>query len=76
MNDNNRNYAAEHWAEIQARAKKPKKTIWAHVSIEIDVEEGEEGYDDESLMDIINEELVEYGFTVDDMGISEQEECK
>jgi hypothetical protein len=53
-----------------------KKTVWAHVSIEIDVEEGVDGYDDESLMDIINEELVEYGFIVDDMGIRGKEETK
>jgi len=53
-----------------------KKTVWALVSIEIDVEEGEEGYDDESLMDVINEELVEYGFIVDDMGIRGKEETK
>jgi hypothetical protein len=46
-----------------------KKTVWALVSMEIDVEEGEEGYDDESLMDIVHEELVAYGFTIDDMGM-------
>ena len=28
-----------------------------------------EDEDDESLMDIINEELVAYGFIVDDMGV-------
>jgi hypothetical protein len=46
-----------------------KKTVWALVSIEVEVEEGEEGYDDESLMDIIHDELVAYGFTIDDMGM-------
>jgi hypothetical protein len=53
--------------------KKPeafKKTVWALVSIEVDVEEGEAGYDDdEALMDIIHDELVQYGFTIDDMGM-------
>lgn len=51
-----------------------KKTVWARVSIEIEIEEelaaekdGE--YDDEALMDTIAEELMEYGFTVDDMGM-------
>ena len=44
--------------------------------MEIEIEEGEEGYDDESLMDIINDELVEYGFIVDDMGIRGKEETK
>ena len=47
----------------------PKKTVWALVSIDIEVEEGEEGYDDESLMDIIHDELVAYGFTIDDIGM-------
>jgi len=46
-----------------------KKTVWAVVTMEIDVEEGKEGYDDESLMDIVHEELVAYGFTIDDMGV-------
>ena len=46
-----------------------KKTVWALVSIDIEVEEGEEGYDDESLMDIIHDELVAYGFTIDDIGM-------
>jgi hypothetical protein len=61
-----------HWEQTQAQAKlpkSPKKTVWARVSMEIDVEEGEEGYDDESLMDIVHDELVEYGFTIDDMGM-------
>ena len=53
-----------------------KKTVWALVSMDIHVEEGEEGYDDESLMDIINEELVAYGFIVDDMGMRDNEETK
>jgi hypothetical protein len=53
-----------------------KKTVWALVSIEIDVEEEVDGYDDESLMDVINEELVAYGFIVDDMGIRGKEETK
>jgi hypothetical protein len=51
-----------------------KKTVWALVSMDIHVEEGEEGYDDESLMDIINEELVAYGFIVDDMGMRDKQE--
>jgi hypothetical protein len=42
--------------------------------MDIHVEEGEEGYDDESLMDIINEELVAYGFIVDDMGMRDKQE--
>lgn len=46
-----------------------KKTIWAHVSIEVE----SDGVEDESLMDFINEELTEYGFIVDDMGIREEE---
>lgn len=70
MSDDNRNYAAEHWAEIQARAKLPKKIVWLNISIEVDVEEGD---DDEALMDIIHEEIVEQGFTVDDMGIMNKE---
>jgi len=52
-------------------ASLPKKTVWALVSIEVEVEEGEEGYDDESLMDIIHDELVAYGFTIDDMGMTD-----
>jgi len=72
-NDNNRNYAAEHWAEMQEQAKKPKKTVWALVSMEMNYEDE----DDEALMDFIHEELVEYGFIVDDMGIrGKQEENK
>jgi hypothetical protein len=51
-----------------------KKTIWALVSMDIHVEEGEEGYDDESLMDILNEELMAYGFIVDDMGMRDKQE--
>lgn len=58
-----------HWEQTQAQAKLPKKTVWARVSMEIDVEEGEEGYDDESLMDIVHDELVEYGFIIDEMGM-------
>ena len=43
-----------------------RKKVWALVSLEI-VEDEELG--DEAVMDIVNEELVQYGFTVDDMGI-------
>jgi hypothetical protein len=71
-----RNLTQAHWEETKDQAKKPKKTVWALVSMEIEIEEGEEGYDDESLMDIINDELVEYGFIVDDMGIRGKEETK
>lgn len=55
-----------HWAEMQEQAKKPKKTVWALVSIEID-DEGDG--DDETFMDFVHEELVAYGFTIDDMGM-------
>ena len=41
-----------------------KKTIWAHVSIELDWCD-----DEEILMDYTNKVLVEEGFTVDDMGM-------
>ena len=67
-----RNVAQAHWEEMQARdklAKSPKKTVWLRVSIEVDVDEEDEGNDDETLMDIIHDELVEQGFTVDDMGM-------
>jgi hypothetical protein len=50
-----------------------KKTIWAHVSIEVDEEEG---MDDETLMDFFNDDLVEQGYIVDDMGIRNNEETK
>lgn len=51
-----------------------KKTVWALVSIEIDVEEElaaepEGEYSDEELMDTIHDELVQYGYTIDDMGM-------
>lgn len=71
MSNDNRNYAAEHWAEMQARAKLPKKTVWARVSIEVDIDEAIElgENDDETIMDMIHDELVEYGFTIDDMGM-------
>ena len=45
-----------------------KKRVWLAISIEVDDEMGGEG-DDETLMDIIHDELVEQGFTVDDMGM-------
>lgn len=51
-----------------------KKTVWALVSIEIDVEEElaaepEGEYSDEELMDTIHDELVQYGYTIDEMGM-------
>lgn len=71
MSNDDRNYAAEHWAEMQARAKLPKKIVWLRVSIEVDAEYCTDAAedDDEALMDIIHDELVEQGFTVDDMGM-------
>lgn len=42
------------------------KTVWAHVSIDVSIDGSE---DDEALMDIIHDELVEYGFIIDDMGV-------
>ena len=41
-----------------------KKTVWALVSVEVEVDD----LDDETVMDWVNDELVEYGFTVDDIG--------
>ena len=60
-----------HWEEVQARDKLPKKTVWLHISIEVDAEYCADAAenDDETLMDIIHDELVEQGFTVDDMGM-------
>lgn len=57
--------------EVQARDKLPKKTVWLHISIEVDAEYCADAAedDDETLMDIIHDELVEQGFTVDDMGM-------
>ena len=53
--------------------KKPeafKKTVWALVSIEVEIEpEDDEEYSDEALMDTIAEELAEYGYTIDEMGM-------
>ena len=51
-----------------------KKTVWALVSIEVEIEEElaaepEGEYSDEELMDTIHDELVAYGFTIDDMGM-------
>jgi hypothetical protein len=51
-----------------------KKTVWALVSIEVEIEEElatepEGEYSDEELMDTIAEELAAYGFTIDDMGM-------
>jgi hypothetical protein len=66
-----RNIAQAHWEEMQARdklPKSPKKVVWVHISMEIDDEEDED-CDDEALMDMIGGELVEQGFTVDDMGM-------
>jgi hypothetical protein len=66
-----RNIAQAHWEEMQARdklPKSPKKVVWVHISMEIDEEEDED-CDDEALMDMIGGELVEQGFTVDDMGM-------
>lgn len=58
------------------KPKALKKTVWLRVSIEIDIEpelaaekDDVDMYSDEVLMDTIAEELVEYGFTVDDMGM-------
>jgi hypothetical protein len=76
-----------HWEQTQAQAKLPKKTVWALVSIEVEIEpEDDEEYSDEALMDTIAEELAEYGYTIDEMGMMnptdldkfypETEECK
>ena len=65
-----------HWEQTQAQAQLPQpkpttKTVWARVSIEVDIDEdielGEE--DDDVLMDTIAEELTQYGFTIDDIGM-------
>lgn len=45
-----------------------KKTVWATVSIELDVEDG---ISDESVMDYVNDMAVEQGYIVDDMGMVE-----
>lgn len=49
-----------------------KKRVWLHISIEVDEEyrtDAPEENDDDALMDIIHDDLVEQGFTVDDMGM-------
>lgn len=47
-----------------------KKVIWALISVEVD---NAETWDEETLMDFIHDELVEYGYIVDDMGMREEE---
>jgi hypothetical protein len=60
-----------HWEQTQAQAKPTTKTVWARISIEVDIDEdielGEQ--DDDVLMDTIAEELTQYGFTIDDIGM-------
>jgi len=47
-----------------------KKTVWALISVEVEVDD----LDDETVMDWVNEELTEYGFIVDDMGMRDKQE--
>lgn len=46
-----------------------KKKVWAHVSVEVEVDD----LNDETVMDWVNDELTECGYIVDDMGIVEEE---
>jgi hypothetical protein len=51
-----------------------KKTVWALVSIDIEIDleaeiDDKDANSDEALMEAIAEELVAYGFTIDDMGM-------
>lgn len=45
-----------------------KKTVWFNISMEVDVTDDA---DDDVILDFMSEELVEYGFTIDDMGVVE-----
>jgi hypothetical protein len=45
-----------------------RKVVWATILIECQVDDG---VTDESLMDWVNEELVDAGYIVDDMGMAE-----
>ena len=45
-----------------------RKVVWLHVSMEVDVDND---VDDDTVLDFLSEELVDEGYIIDDMGITE-----